>query len=255
MEGGEPARRSDLGVRVASAVAMLGVAGLALWLGGIWWSSFVAIVAIVCIGEFVRLIWLATQNWAVRWGGSLVALLYVGLAAHLLGSMPQAIIYHGTTDYGPVLGALLVLTVVGFVVWTDVGAYVVGKALGGPKIAPRISPSKTWAGLFGGMAAAGLWGLAALYLPRSIIGADEGSTVPLSRYWLPAFGSGAALAIVAQSGDFFESWLKRRAGVKDSSNLIPGHGGVFDRADGLIPVVLLCGIVGDWLIFGDWMRP
>lgn len=105
------------------------------------------------------------------------------------------------------------------------------------------------------MIAAGFWGFSALYFPDALIGTNEGATIPLSRYWLPAVATGAVLAVVAQSGDFFESWLKRRAGVKDSSNLLPGHGGVFDRADGLIPVILLCGIVGDWLIFQYWVQP
>lgn len=246
-------RTSDLGVRVVSAVVMIVVAGIALWLGGLWWSSFVAIVAIVCIGEFVRLIWLGTKNWFVRSGGSLAALLYVGLAAHFLGSMPLGIIDHGPDNLGSVTGAILVLTVLGFVVCTDVGAYVVGRTVGGPKIAPKISPSKTWAGLFGGMTAAGLWGLAALYFPQKLPGIAEGPTIPVSSYWFAAIASGAALAIFSQAGDFFESWLKRRAGVKDSSTLIPGHGGVFDRADGLIPVIIVCGFAGDWLIFGYWV--
>ena len=252
----EPApRKSDLGVRVLSAVVMVAVAGTALLLGGVWWSSFVSIVAIVCIGEFVRLIWLGTRNWAARLGGTLAALLYVGLAAHSLGLMPQGIIDHSGADHGSLIGAMLVLAVVGFVVSTDVGAYFVGRTLGGPKIAPSISPSKTWAGLFGGMTAAGLWGLAALYLPQAILGRDQGSVIALSSYQFAAFASGAALAVVAQAGDFFESWLKRKAGVKDSSNLLPGHGGVFDRADGLIPVILVCGLVGDWLIFASWVEP
>ena len=107
------------------------------------------------------------------------------------------------------------------VVWTtDVCAYFVGRSLGGPKLAPRISPGKTWSGLLGGLAGAGLIGGAA----ASAVGAG---------FWLAAL-TGAVLAIVAQVGDLFESGLKRHAGVKDSGHLIPGHGGLLDRIDGLV---------------------
>jgi phosphatidate cytidylyltransferase len=123
----------------------------------------------------------------------------------------------------------MVLTIIGVVIATDTGAYFAGRAIGGPKIAPRISPSKTWAGLAGGMAAsAGL-----------ITGV--GSYVESFALWQPLLG--AALAMIAQAGDFFESWMKRRAGVKDSGSLIPGHGGLFDRADGLLAVLFAVALI------------
>ena len=129
-------------------------------------------------------------------------------------------------EFGPAPILLLVSTVIA----VDVGAYFAGRTIGGPKIAPSISPSKTWAGLAGGMVAATLivW-----------IGAHEvGKLNP----WLIV---GAPLvAIVAQIGDFFESWLKRRAGVKDSGALIPGHGGLFDRVDGLIAIAFALELAG-----------
>ncbi len=109
-----------------------------------------------------------------------------------------------------------------FAVWaTDIGAYAAGRAIGGPKLAPRISPNKTWAGLGGGVLAAILIGVAA------------GAVVS----WAPslelAILSGV-LAVVAQGGDLFESGVKRHFGVKDSSNLIAGHGGFLDRLDGVL---------------------
>jgi phosphatidate cytidylyltransferase len=121
------------------------------------------------------------------------------------------------------------------VVWaTDIGAYVSGKMLGGPRLAPRWSPRKTWAGLAGGTVCAALSGWAtAVWLGIS-----------------PAFPVvliSAALAIVEQFGDLAQSIAKRRFGVKDSSGLIPGHGGLLDRLDGLlavIPVVALMTLVG-----------
>ena len=115
------------------------------------------------------------------------------------------------------------------VVWaTDIGAYFSGRAIGGPKLAPRWSPNKTWAGLIGGMISATLVGfglLAMLHVqPR-----------------LAAFAG--LLAVAAQAGDLFESMMKRRAGVKDSGWLLPGHGGVMDRLDGVVPVVCIVALI------------
>lgn len=235
-------RKSDLGVRVASAVAMVAVAGATLWLGGWWWILFVWIVAAICFGEFVRLIWLATGKFLFRLGGSVAALVYIGTAADVLTWTRLGVLHERSAEIGALLGVVGVLSIVGFVVATDIGAYFAGRAIGGPKIAPKISPSKTWAGLLGGVVASGFWGVLALYLPEAIAGEPWWLAKPASHFLLPAFLTGAILAVVAQAGDFFESWIKRRARVKDSSNLIPGHGGVFDRADGLVPVVLACGL-------------
>src|SRR5205814_9207884 len=117
------------------------------------------------------------------------------------------------------------------VVWvTDIGGYFAGRGLGGPKLWPRVSPKKTWAGAIGGFAArlvvAG--GFAALGLGKA------GSLLLL----------GAVLSIASQLGDLLESAVKRRFGVKDSSHLIPGHGGLMDRLDGYIAAVVLAAILG-----------
>jgi phosphatidate cytidylyltransferase len=117
-------------------------------------------------------------------------------------------------------GAALVLWLF-FVVWaTDTCAYFAGRTIGGPRLAPSLSPKKTWAGLGGGMLGAALVGGAfTLGCGGAVL-------------WAAAFA--AALAVVAQLGDLFESWLKRRVDVKDSGDLIPGHGGFLDRVDGLL---------------------
>jgi phosphatidate cytidylyltransferase len=123
------------------------------------------------------------------------------------------------------------------VIWaTDIGAYFSGKAIGGPKIAPSISPNKTWAGLFGGMIAAMI---VAYGVNVFLVGAPIAPIVIL--------GLGAICAILAQAGDFAESAWKRQFGIKDASNLIPGHGGVMDRLDGVfltapsfLMLILLC---------------
>jgi phosphatidate cytidylyltransferase len=114
------------------------------------------------------------------------------------------------------------------VVWaTDIGAYFAGHTIGGPKLAPSISPKKTWAGLAGGMVAAGIVGA----VMAQIAGVTALRIVLVSM----------VLAVVAQLGDLLESGLKRRYGVKDSSRLIPGHGGLLDRIDGLLAVALVYG--------------
>jgi phosphatidate cytidylyltransferase len=117
-------------------------------------------------------------------------------------------------------GLLITLWVFALVWGCDVGAYAAGRVIGGPKLAPQISPNKTWAGLLGGVAAASLIGFGAhrLGLPMRLTLATP------------------VLALIAQGGDLYESWLKRQAGVKDSGNIFPGHGGVLDRLDGLVPV-------------------
>jgi len=108
-----------------------------------------------------------------------------------------------------------------FVVWaTDIAAYFVGRGIGGPRLAPGISPGKTWAGLAGGMLGAAVVGGAV----AAASGGPAGLAVMVA----------LVLAVVAQAGDLFESFLKRRAGLKDSGTLIPGHGGVLDRLDGLL---------------------
>jgi phosphatidate cytidylyltransferase len=245
-------KKSDLGVRTASALAMLAVTAAALWSGLLIWQAFVLLVGVVCYGELARLIFKAFPTALARACMLVPGFLYVGYAVYVLSALPLGVLYHGPVPHGGrLIGLGFLLAVVGLVVCTDVGAYFAGRTIGGPKIAPSVSPSKTWAGLAGGMLAAGLWGLLALPLPHWLVG-DYG--VPqLARYGPAAFASGAILAVFAQAGDFGESWLKRKAGVKDSSNLIPGHGGVLDRIDGLLPVVWVYGIAGDWLIFRDWL--
>ena len=123
------------------------------------------------------------------------------------------------------------LMLVLLIVWaTDIGGYFAGRGLGGPKLWPRVSPKKTWAGAIGGFAAslAVAAGFAALGL---------GKTIPLLLL-------AAALSIVSQSGDLFESAVKRRFGVKDSSHLIPGHGGLLDRLDGFVFAVVVAALIG-----------
>ncbi len=131
-----------------------------------------------------------------------------------------------------------------FVVWaTDIGGYVVGKTCQGPKIAPKISAKKTWSGLIGAVLfAMGVAYLFALYLEHYNYLTPE-SDVTFKQLAIVLISSAGVLAVVAQIGDFFESYIKRRLDLKDSSNLIPGHGGLFDRVDGLLFASVLTAII------------
>jgi phosphatidate cytidylyltransferase len=217
-------------VRIASAVVMLFVAGTSIWMGGVWLDMFIALVAFAVFAEYVMLAAKIAPDPARLGVASITGAFYVGWAAMALIVMPVP----------------LLVVVMGAVICTDTGAYFTGRTLGGPKIAPRISPSKTWSGLAGGMAASAIWcGAAALtggYLISgdSATGASLVEALKVTNVGVAAL-IGAGFAVAAQAGDFYESWLKRRAGVKDSSHMIPGHGGVFDRVDGLLPVAIIAG--------------
>lgn len=218
--------KSDLPVRIASAVVMLAILGVAIWLNDPYKMALILLVGVVCFVEFASLVFKATDNLVYRAVGLLFGAAYIGAAVYAMIMLPLQ-------GFGAAIGV---------VVFTDVFAYFAGRGIGGPRIAPRISPSKTWAGLFGGMIGAALFVAGLAYTHFSIGGyslsemvAELGSQIALM------MALGAGLAVLAQAGDFFESWLKRRAGVKDSSKLIPGHGGVFDRIDGLLPVSIVVG--------------
>lgn len=218
-------RTSDLPVRAASAVVMMVLAAAAIRAGGPWLAGFIGAVTLATFVEYALLGQRAFASWTGRALALLFGLAYIGFAGLFMAQMP----------------VFLMVGVIGTVIFVDTFAYFFGRTLGGPKIAPAISPSKTWAGLLGGVVGASLWlaGFVWALAGRGsfdMVGYDVAELAQI-------VGVGAVLAVAAQAGDFFESWLKRRAGRKDSSNLIPGHGGVFDRTDGLIPVALLAGLI------------
>lgn len=239
MAAAEAPRRGDLAVRVLSAAVMLAVAVGALWRGGWVLDALIGLVALVALVEFALLVRRIPTSAPRRGAALLAGAVYIGYAALVLIILPAA----------------YVVVLIGAVVATDTGAFFSGRAIGGPRIAPAISPSKTWAGLLGGMIAAALWMVLALGTLRyGLAGMETAKLDPLANI-LDAYLSretgigalvGAGLAVAAQAGDFLESWIKRRAGVKDSSRLIPGHGGVFDRVDGMLAVAVLAGLALAW---------
>lgn len=208
------AGKSDLWTRVGSAIVLFAIAGTALWFGGIAFGLLLLVGGALVVVE-----WLALVRAMGLGSGAKAALTAFGPVA-ILGAMA------GLWFIRENLGMTAALWVFGMVWATDIGAYFAGRAFGGARLAPRISPSKTWSGLIGGM-------IAALIVSATI--GDRGGIVGVP-LWIGLF-----MGLLAQLGDLGESWMKRRAGVKDSGKLIPGHGGLFDRVDGLLPVALVLG--------------
>ncbi|WP_028970640.1 phosphatidate cytidylyltransferase [Sphingomonas sp. URHD0057] len=201
----------ELLVRTLTGVVLIAAALLAVIQGGNVFAYAVAAIATVMFYEWTRI----ARGWGAAW--------YVG--GFVYAVLPAlALLWVRERD----AHGLELLLWIFLVTWsTDIGAYFVGRAMGRRKLAPSISPGKTVEGLFGGLAAA------------TLVGGG----------WALAMGLGHPLlilaplfALTAQAGDLFESWMKRRAGVKDSGNWLPGHGGILDRLDGLVPVAVLTAL-------------
>lgn len=226
---------------------------VSLWQGGLSYTVLISIIGIAMAMEWVDIV---TARWVRFFSGLLgvlivllavlsaqglaeavtfllLALLFTAGLSMLLG-VKLSILSGGLLYVGlPVMSLMIlrhaemgvwVVIYLTFTVWvTDIMAMFAGKTIGGVKLAPVISPNKTWAGLLGGMAGAGLIGAA---LSIFISGTD----------YLTLGVLGCVFAVVAQLGDLFESWMKRRHNLKDSGDILPGHGGVLDRVDGIISV-------------------
>jgi phosphatidate cytidylyltransferase len=202
---------SELLVRSITGAVLIAVALLAAYVGGTVFAVLVAGIATAMFYEWTRIV----RGWGALWYAS-------GFVYALLPAL--ALLWVRERD----AHGLELLLWVFLVTWsTDIGAYFVGRKFGHRKLAPSISPGKTVEGLFGGMLIAalvgGAWALA-FELPWVLL--------PLA----PLF------ALAAQAGDLFESGMKRRARVKDSGAWLPGHGGVLDRLDGLVPVAVLTAL-------------
>ncbi len=253
---------ADLRLRVLSAVILAPIAVAIVWIGGVFWSVLIILAAaglacewvLLCDARLARLPGLAVPlamivvgavaaadrpvwalpvlaaTWVVTWA---VAAGSPNPRVSRAASLAGGVIYIGLPCValiwlrldGPAgLPNILFLLLI---VWaSDVGAYLAGRLLGGPRLAPRISPGKTWAGALGGLLAAVAMG----YLVAVCVALTSGGPGLSLRIALVA----AALGCASQLGDLLESAIKRRFGVKDSGRLIPGHGGLFDRLDGFL---------------------
>lgn len=206
------AQWGDLGPRVASAAVMLAVGGAALWIGGWVFAALIVLAVVAMLWE----LWSMT----LRQGRDGTIALFYGAAILLAGA---ALIWLRCQPQGLVLTLWLLAVVIA----SDIMGYFAGRLLGGPKFWPRVSPKKTWSGTIAG------W-IGALIVGWAFSG-TLGSVVILFS---------PIVAFAGQMGDIAESAIKRRAGVKDSSNLIPGHGGVLDRFDAVIFAALIVAGAG-----------
>jgi len=220
---------NDLKVRTLSAIVMIAVAGSALWAGGWVFTAFVALVAVGLLWEWWGLISKFNQRWWSRALWMLGGVVYIGGASFFLGAI----------DIRTYSGASVALLPIVTVVIIDVFAYLAGRFIGGAKLFPSISPNKTWSGFFGGIIGAILVYFALIAWGQGMVRSDRMPIDQMAVQLLLGTIGFSCVSIVAQAGDFFQSWLKRSAAVKDSGGLIPGHGGLFDRLDGLIAVCFL----------------
>lgn len=250
-----PRKWDDLAPRIISGAAMAAGGLFLVWMGGIWFAALAIVCAGLMIWELASMTDQARPGEAVGLGLVAALMLAVVLFTHDPFYMPllmvppllillrpkrpmkiEATVYaamimlasYGLVAFREGYGMLWLLWLVLVVVITDIAGYFAGRILGGPKFWPAISPKKTWSGTVAGWFSAALVGLVFLKI----------STAGIDLLWISA-----VLAFASQMGDIAESAIKRRAGVKDSSNLIPGHGGLMDRFDGLLGAALFMLLV------------
>jgi phosphatidate cytidylyltransferase len=254
---------ADLGPRVVSAIVMVAAAAVTLYFGGLAFVLFWVLAGCAINWEWQNLVGGEHRQWRVALGGlavgaaailgrhgfaayaALLTVIIAAAAAALAGPERRlwaaaGVVYASAPVFAvcwlresPQFG-LLAIAFLFAVVWgTDIFAYFGGRLIGGPKLWPRVSAGKTWSGTITGVLSGAALGLATVYFGGG--GALAG---------VPTFLVGLAAAAVSQLGDLAESSVKRRFGIKDSSQLIPGHGGVMDRLDGFIFASVLAAAIG-----------
>ncbi|MXN67018.1 phosphatidate cytidylyltransferase [Stappia sp. GBMRC 2046] len=242
---------SNLRLRVISALILAPVALAAVWFGGLVYSVFVAAACLLLLHEWMKIVGGsfpqvdAIASFIALFGALVlghvgqylpaVVLLFAGalLVAVVLRFnashkwMAEGLVYAGLSGISLIAlrtgehGLVVIFFLLGIVWATDIAAYFAGRSIGGPKLWPKVSPKKTWSGALGGLMAALIVGAIFSYF--------TGAGFPVA--WI---GAALVLSVASQFGDLFESAVKRRFDVKDSGTLIPGHGGIMDRVDGLV---------------------
>jgi phosphatidate cytidylyltransferase len=255
----------NLVMRIAAAMVLAPLAIAAAYVGGWFWivpATATAIglcvewltvigaerevmlcgpVALAIVGVLLGLGWIEVSWLALALG--LLAVVLLSRQARRWAAAgfcyaAAALVASVLVRHDAAMGFVALLFVLSVVWATDIGGYFAGRGLGGPKLWPQVSPKKTWAGAIGGFAAS--LAVATLF---AVFDPHRGDTV-LGLRITPLLALAAMLSIASQFGDLFESAVKRRFGVKDSSHLIPGHGGLMDRLDGFIAAIVLAAILG-----------
>jgi phosphatidate cytidylyltransferase len=249
----------NLITRVASAIVLVPLAIAAAWAGGWYWTALVTLCAIGLFVEWLMMTGAAGNAPLLVTGAAVLAiaapflaLRNVDIALLVLALGVIAVAFRSSAPRSWAIGGFLyaaaaqvssivvgldrsegfvALVFILLVVWcTDIGGYFAGRAIGGPKLSPRVSPNKTWAGAVGGF-------ILSLLVAGGFAMNGFGKIAPLLLI-------AAALSVASQLGDLLESAIKRRFGVKDSSHIIPGHGGLMDRLDGFVAAVVLAAVLG-----------
>jgi phosphatidate cytidylyltransferase len=264
----------DLALRAISGVVMIVLALLATFVGGFYFVMFWGLAALGVAWEWQRMIGggrlglrvvaaglalIAAAPWAL-FAHARISLLILIAGAVAAGAAADksrrfvsgaGVFYAGAAMLAPALlrasptqGLAATLWLFAIVWGTDIGAYFGGRLLGGPKLWPAVSPGKTWSGA--------LVGACVSTLIAVIVAAVA---TPVALRWGPLLGLGLIASTLSQGGDLFESAMKRRAGVKDSSRLIPGHGGLMDRLDGFIVAATFAAVVAWVRSEGPWIAP
>lgn len=250
---------SNLYMRVVAALVLAPLTIAIAWIGGWPWACIVIAAAALLYFEWLMIVGASGNRFAVATGiaalaiaGILVMTRSTDLALGVLaaGVAIAAAVARGQRGWvagglvyaaAALIGAIIVrrdadfgfvaLMFVLLIVWvTDIGGYFAGRGIGGPKLWPRVSPKKTWAGAVGGL-------VLSLVIAAAFAWLGYGKMLPLLLL-------GTVLSIVSQFGDLFESAVKRRFDVKDSSHIIPGHGGLLDRLDGFVAAIVLAALIG-----------
>jgi phosphatidate cytidylyltransferase len=245
--------------RVIAALILAPAAIAIAWAGGWLWAGLVTMAAIGLYVEWLMIVGLGRNAGVIAAGTAALSLagfclasgrIEAALVTVTLGVVSVGFFCPGKRAWGAagfcyaavaLVASILVrldatagfvaLIMVLLIVWvTDIGGYFAGRGIGGPKLWPRVSPKKTWAGAIGGF-------IASLAIAAAFAWFGFGKMGPLLLL-------GAALSIASQLGDLFESAVKRRFGVKDSSQIIPGHGGLLDRLDGFVAAIALAALIG-----------
>jgi phosphatidate cytidylyltransferase len=249
----------NLLTRVIAALILAPAAIAIAWAGGWLWAGLVTMASIGLYVEWLMIVGAGRNAGVIAAGTAALSLagyclasgrIEAALVTVVLGIVSVALICPGKRGWAAVglcyaaaaeiasvlvrldqVWGFLALVLVLLVVWvTDIGGYFAGRGIGGPKLWPRVSPKKTWAGAIGGF-------IASLAIAAVFAALGFGKMGPLLLL-------GAVLSIASQLGDLFESAVKRRFGVKDSSHIIPGHGGLLDRLDGFVAAIVLAALIG-----------